>query len=44
VLVKLATLGDSAIALHSVLELEGVSFAAAADFSKRYLDAIRWHR
>ncbi len=43
VMVKLATLGDLAIALQSVLEMEGVSFAAATEFSKRYLDAIRWN-
>jgi serine protease Do len=43
VLVKLATLGDPAIALQSVLEMEGVSFTAATEFSKRYLDAIRWN-
>jgi serine protease Do len=44
VLVKLTTLGDPAIALQSVLDMEGVSYAAAADFMKRYLDSIQWHR
>jgi serine protease Do len=41
---KLATLGDPGIALQSVLEMQGVSFAAATEFTKRYLDAIRWTR
>ena len=44
VMLRIATLGDSAIALHSELELEGVSFDAAMDFSKRYFEAIRWNR
>jgi serine protease Do len=44
VIVKLTTLGDPAIALQSVLDMEGVSFAAATDFTKRYLDSIQWHR
>jgi len=44
VMVRLATLGDPAIALHSNLEMEGVSFDAATEFSKRYLEAIRWNR
>ena len=44
VVMRLATLGDTAIALHSNLEMEGVSFEAALEFSKRYLEAIRWIR
>jgi len=44
VMMRLATLGDPAIALHSNLEMEGVSFEAAIEFSKRYLAAIRWNR
>jgi S1-C subfamily serine protease len=44
VMVRLATLGDPAIALHSNLEMGGVSFDAATEFSKRYLEAIRWNR
>ena len=44
VMMRLATLGDPAIALHSNLEMEGVSFEAAIEFSKRYLEAIRWNR
>lgn len=44
VLLRLATLGDPAIALQSSLEMEGVSFEAAKEFSKRYVEAIRWNR
>lgn len=44
VMMRLATLGDPAIALHSNLDMEGVSFEAAIEFSKRYLAAIRWNR
>jgi serine protease Do len=44
VVVRLATLGDPAIALQSDLEMEGVSFEAATEFSKRYVEAIRWNR
>jgi len=44
VTVRLATLGDPAIALQSDLEMEGVSFEAATKFSKRYIEAIRWNR
>jgi len=44
VVMRLATLGDTAIALHSNLDMEGVSFEAALEFSKRYLEAIRWIR
>jgi hypothetical protein len=44
VTVRLATLGDPAIALQSDLEMEGVSFEAATKFSKRYVEAIRWNR
>ena len=42
VTLRLATLGDSALALHSDLEMEGVSFEAATEFSRRYIEAIRW--
>jgi serine protease Do len=44
VVVRIATLGDSAVALQSALDLEGVEFDAALDFTKRYLEAIRWNR
>ena len=44
VVMRLATLGDTAIALHSNLEMQGVSYDAALEFSKRYLEAIRWIR
>jgi S1-C subfamily serine protease len=41
---KLATLGDSGLALHSQLEMEGVSFEAGTTFARRYVEAIRWNR
>jgi len=44
VMVRLATLGDPGIALQSDLEMEGVSFEAATEFSRRYIEAIRWKR
>jgi len=44
VVVRIATLGDSSVALQSALDLEGVEFDAAMDFTKRYLEAIRWNR
>jgi hypothetical protein len=44
VVLRIATLGDTAVALHSALEMEGVSFEAAMEFSKRYIEAIRWNR
>jgi len=44
VALRIATLGDTALALHSALEMEGVSFEGAMDFSKRYIEAIRWDR
>ncbi len=44
VMLRIATLGDPALALHSELEMEGVSFEAAMEFSKRYIEAIRWNR
>lgn len=44
VTLRVATLGDPAVALQSSLELDGVSFEAAQEFSKRYVEAIRWNR
>jgi S1-C subfamily serine protease len=44
VTVRLATLGEPGVALQSDLELEGVSFEAAMEFAKRYVEAIRWNR
>jgi len=44
VTVRLATLGDPGAALQSDLEMEGVSFEAAMEFAKRYVEAIRWNR
>jgi S1-C subfamily serine protease len=41
---RFGTLGDSGVALHSELEMEGVSFDAAMEFAKRYIEAIRWNR
>lgn len=44
VTLRMATLGDAALALHSSLELEGVSFEAAREFARRYFESIRWNR
>jgi hypothetical protein len=44
VMLRMATLGDPAIALQSSLDMEGVSFEAAREFAKRYLEAMRWNR
>lgn len=44
VTLRMATLGAPALALHSSLELEGVSFEAAREFARRYFEAIRWNR
>ena len=44
VTLRIATLGDSAVALHSELELEGAPFDLAMEFSRRYVAAIRWNR
>jgi S1-C subfamily serine protease len=44
VMLRMATLGDPAIALQSSLDMEGVSFEAAREFAQRYLEAIRWNR
>jgi serine protease Do len=41
---SVVTLGDSALALHSELHLTGVPFTPALEFSKRYIEAIRWSR
>ena len=41
---KVATLDDSALALHSELEMDGVSFEHAMELSRRFLEAIRWNR
>jgi S1-C subfamily serine protease len=43
-LLKVATLDDSALALHSELEMDGVSFEHAMGLSRRFLEAIRWNR
>ena len=39
----LATLDDSKLALHSELEMDGVSFEHAMGLSRRFLEAIRWN-
>ncbi|HKA40676.1 MAG TPA: serine protease [Burkholderiales bacterium] len=44
VVVKIATVGDVGRALHSQLELEGVSFQSAMTYVGRYVEAIRWSR
>jgi len=44
VVLKAVTLGDAATALLTDLRMEGVSFDAAQEFARRYLDAIRWNR
>lgn len=44
VTLRMATLGGSAVALHSSLDLEGVSFEAASEYAKRYFEAMRWNR
>ena len=44
VALRIATLGDPALALHSELEMEGVPFESAMEFSRRYVEAIRWNR
>jgi S1-C subfamily serine protease len=41
---KVATLGDSSLALHSDLQMEGVSYEHAMRMSQRFLEAIRWNR
>ncbi len=38
-----ATLDDSKLALHSELEMDGVSFKHAMDLARRFLEAIRWN-
>jgi serine protease Do len=44
VTLRMATLGDPGVALQSSLDMEGVSFEAAIEFSNRYVEAIRWNR
>ena len=44
VVLRVATLGDSSVALYAALDLEGVEFNAALAFTRRYLEAIRWNR
>jgi len=44
VALRIATLGDPALALHTELEMEGVPFDPAMQFSKRYVEAIKWNR
>lgn len=44
VALRLATLGDARVALQSHLDMEGVSYEAAMEFSKRYIEAVRWNR
>jgi hypothetical protein len=41
---KVATLGESSLALHSELQMDGVSYEHAMDLSRRFLEAIRWNR
>jgi serine protease Do len=42
--IKIAVLGDEARAMHSELEMLGVPFNLALEFSRRYLEALRWNR
>ena len=44
VVVKIATLGSGDRALHSQLNLDGVSFQAATAFARRYVETIEWIR
>ncbi|MDX1376870.1 MAG: serine protease [Burkholderiales bacterium] len=44
VTLRIATLGDPAVALQSGLDMEGVAFEAAKTFAARYVEAIRWSR
>jgi hypothetical protein len=44
VAVKIATLGNPERALHSELNLDGVSFESAMAFVRRYVEAIEWSR
>jgi len=44
VVLRIATLGGSALGLQSELEMEGVSFEAATKLARRYVEAIRWNR
>jgi hypothetical protein len=44
VMLRVATLGDPAVALQSSLDMEGVSYEAAKEFAERYFEAIRWNR
>lgn len=44
VAVKLATLGNAERALHSQLNMQGVSFQSATTFARRYVEAIEWNR
>ncbi|HXV10115.1 MAG TPA: serine protease [Burkholderiales bacterium] len=41
---KVATLGDSSLALHSELQMDGVSYEHAMRLSQRFLEAIRWNQ
>lgn len=40
---KVATLGSSSLALHSELQMDGVSYDHAMQLSTRFLEAIRWN-
>ena len=40
---KVATLGNSTLALHSELQMDGVSYENAMGLSRRFLEAIRWN-
>ena len=44
VILRIATVDDSERALHSHLELDGVSFEHAMTFARRYLEGIEWSR
>ena len=44
VAVKIATLGNRERALHSELNIDGVSFQSAMAFVRRYVEAIEWSR
>jgi hypothetical protein len=44
VALRVATLGDPAIALHTELDVEGVPFDPAMEFATRYIGALRWNR
>ena len=44
VILKLATIDNSELALHSNLDMQGVSFEAATTFARRYIERFEWSR